>query len=110
MKIGLHIPATTWEGGAGRLGATLTNIVEAAESAGFDTIDVADHLWQHPIMGGPGLNQIEAYTTLGFIAARTHRVRLFALATVGFVPARRFARQDGDDARCAFWGSRHARE
>jgi F420-dependent oxidoreductase-like protein len=81
MKLGLHIPATDWEGGPHRLGAKLAEVVEAAESAGFETIDVADHLWQHPIMGGPELNQIEAYTTLGFIAARTHRVRLFALAT-----------------------------
>jgi alkanesulfonate monooxygenase SsuD/methylene tetrahydromethanopterin reductase-like flavin-dependent oxidoreductase (luciferase family) len=32
-------------------------------------------------MGGPELNEIEAYTTLGFIAARTRRVRLMALAT-----------------------------
>ena len=78
MKLGLHIPATTWAGGASRLGPTLVAVVEAA---GFDTIDVADHLWQHPIMGGPEVSQIEAYTTLGFIAARTRRVRLLALAT-----------------------------
>ncbi len=81
MKVGLHIPSTTWQGGARRLGATLIEVVEAAEVAGFDTIDVADHLWQHPIMGGPEVSQIEAYTTLGFIAARTRRVRLLALAT-----------------------------
>jgi F420-dependent oxidoreductase-like protein len=81
MKLGLHIPSTTWVGGPGRLGATLAEIVEAAEAAGFDAIDVADHLWQHPIMGGPEASQIEAYTTLGFIAARTRRVRLLALAT-----------------------------
>lgn len=81
MKLGLHIPATAWEGGASRLGATLTEIVEVAEAVGFDTIDVADHLWQHPIMGGPEVSQIEAYTTLGFITARTSRVRLFTLAT-----------------------------
>jgi len=81
MKLGLHIPATTWEGGAPRLGSMLAEVVQAAESAGFETIDVADHLWQHPIMGGPEVSQIEAYTTLGFIAAHTRRVRLFALAT-----------------------------
>ncbi len=81
MKLGLHIPSTTWEGGAARLGATLGEIVEAAESAGFDTIDVADHLWQHPMMGGPEVSQIEAYTTLGFIAAHTKRVRLMTLAS-----------------------------
>jgi F420-dependent oxidoreductase-like protein len=81
MKLGLHIPATNWQGGASRLGPTLAGVVEAAEAAGFDAIDVADHLWQHPIMGGPEVSQIEAYTTLGFIAAHTRRARLFALAT-----------------------------
>jgi F420-dependent oxidoreductase-like protein len=63
-------------------------IVELAEAVGFETIDVADHLWQHPIMGGPEENQIEAYTTLGFIAAHTSRVRLLTLATaVTYRPA-----------------------
>ena len=73
MKLGLHIASTTWEGGAARLGATLGDIVETAEAAGFDTIDVADHVWLHPIMGGPEASQIEEYTTLGFIAARIRR-------------------------------------
>jgi len=81
MKFGLHIPSTTWAGGAGRLGATLTEIVETAEAAGFHSIAVVDHLWQHPIMGGPEVSQIEAYTTLGFIAAHTRQVRLLTLAT-----------------------------
>jgi F420-dependent oxidoreductase-like protein len=81
MKLGLHLPATSWAGGAERLGSTLTEVCEAAEAAGFETIDVADHLWQHPIMGGPTESQLEAYTTLGFIAAHTKRVRLLTLAT-----------------------------
>jgi alkanesulfonate monooxygenase SsuD/methylene tetrahydromethanopterin reductase-like flavin-dependent oxidoreductase (luciferase family) len=71
MKLGLHIATTDWKGGAARLGATLIEVAEAAEAAGFDTIDVADHVWLHPIMGGPEANQIEAYTTLRFLAART---------------------------------------
>jgi F420-dependent oxidoreductase-like protein len=83
MRLGLHIAATTWEGGARRLGSTLTEIVEAAEAAGFDAISVTDHVWQHPIvgLGGPAAEQVEAYTALGFVAARTRRVRLLALAT-----------------------------
>jgi alkanesulfonate monooxygenase SsuD/methylene tetrahydromethanopterin reductase-like flavin-dependent oxidoreductase (luciferase family) len=81
MKLGLHIASTDWEGGPGRLGATLAEVAEAAEAAGFDTIGVADHLWLHPIMGGTERNHVEAYTTLGFVAARTRRVRLMALAT-----------------------------
>jgi F420-dependent oxidoreductase-like protein len=81
MKLGLHMPVMDWQGGPARMGTTLAQIVETAEDAGFDLIAVADHLWQHPIMGGPIRNQVEAYTTLGFIAARTKRARLLALAT-----------------------------
>ena len=81
MKLGLHIASSDWEGGPARFGSKLADVAEAAEAAGFDTIDVSDHVWQHPIMGGPELNQIEAYTTLGFIAAHTRRVRLMTLAT-----------------------------
>ncbi len=81
MKLALHIPQTTWEGGPARLGPLLAEIVEAAEDAGFDTISVADHVWLHPIIGGPNGNHVEAYTAVGFIAAHTKRVRLLALAT-----------------------------
>ncbi len=81
MKLGLHMPVMTWDGGPARLRSTLGEIATAAEAAGFDAIDVADHVWQHPIMGGPYEPQLEAYTTLGFLAARTERVRLMALAT-----------------------------
>lgn len=81
MRLGLGIVQTDWEGGPGRLGPLLGEIVEAAEEAGFDTISVADHVWLHPIIGGPLGNHVEAYTTLGFIAAHTKRARLMALAT-----------------------------
>jgi F420-dependent oxidoreductase-like protein len=81
VKLGLGIVATNWEGGAERLGPTLVEIVEAAEDAGFDMISVSDHVWGSKYTGGVEASQIEAYTSLGFIAARTRRVRLLALAT-----------------------------
>jgi len=81
MKLGLHLPVMSWEGGPARLRGTLADIASAAEAAGFDTVTVADHLWLHPIVGGPLRPQLEAYTTLGYLAARTDRVRLMALAT-----------------------------
>jgi len=81
MRLCLHIVETSWTGGPPRLGPLLGEVVETAEAAGFDTISVADHVWLHPIMGGPLEGHVEAYTTLGFIAARTKRVRLMALAT-----------------------------
>jgi F420-dependent oxidoreductase-like protein len=81
VKLGLHIASTSWEGGSARMGALLTEIVETAEAVGFDVIDTADHVWLHPIVGGPEENHIEAYTALSFIAAKTQRVRLMTLAT-----------------------------
>jgi F420-dependent oxidoreductase-like protein len=81
VKLGLHIAATDWRGGSARLGPTLAEVVEAAEAAGFDAISVTDHVWGSEYTGGVEASQVEAYTTLGFIAARTRRVRLLALAT-----------------------------
>jgi alkanesulfonate monooxygenase SsuD/methylene tetrahydromethanopterin reductase-like flavin-dependent oxidoreductase (luciferase family) len=81
MRLGLHINDMNWPGGAAGLRSDLREIVQAAEAAGFDSIAVADHVWVHPIMGGPTRSHVEAYTSLGFIAAHTERVRLLALAT-----------------------------
>jgi alkanesulfonate monooxygenase SsuD/methylene tetrahydromethanopterin reductase-like flavin-dependent oxidoreductase (luciferase family) len=81
MRLGLGLVDTNWDSGPSRLGPLLGEVVVAAEEAGFDTISVADHLWLHPIIGGPRGGHLEAYTTLGFIAGQTHRVRLMALAT-----------------------------
>lgn len=88
MKLGMHIAETGWRGGPAEFARVLTDVVGAAEVAGFDTITVADHVWLHPIMGGPERSHPEAYTMLGFVAAVTERVRLLALATaVPYRPA-----------------------
>lgn len=81
MRIALHINEMSWGADGRRLGPTLAEVVEAAEGAGFDAVAFADHLWLSPWVGGPVGNHLEAYTSLGFIAARTTRVRLLALAT-----------------------------
>ena len=80
MRLGLQINEMSWGDGR-RLGPTLTEIVEAAEAAGFDSIAFADHVWLSPWVGGPMGNHLEADTTLGYIAARTTRLRLLTLAT-----------------------------
>ena len=81
MKLGLHIANTAWDCGPAQLRSRLREVVEAAEAAGFDSIDVADHVWQSSYLGGPEAGHVEAYTTLGFIAAHTSKVRLLTLAT-----------------------------
>jgi F420-dependent oxidoreductase-like protein len=81
MKLGLQINDFSWPGGPARLSTTLAGISQAAEEAGFDRIGVADHFWQHPIMGGPEADELECYTTLAFLAANTSTIKLTAMVT-----------------------------
>ena len=81
MKLGLQLNSFDWNGGPERFGRNLAEIGRTAEQAGFDRIGVADHLWQHPIMGGPEANEPECYTTLAFLAASTDRIGLTAMVS-----------------------------
>jgi F420-dependent oxidoreductase-like protein len=81
LRIGLQIPYFTWPGGPPELGPKLADIARTAEDAGFDSIWVMDHYFQIPMLGGAELDMLEAYTTLGFIAARTSRAKLGTMVT-----------------------------
>lgn len=81
MKIGLHISDFTWDGGAPVLGRRLTEVAQAAEQAGVDRLSVMDHLWQIAHLGPPEHEMLEAYTALGFLAAKTERVKLLTVVT-----------------------------
>ena len=81
MKFGLHIPDFTWEGGADTLRGDLADVARVAEQAGFDRISVMDHLWQIGPVGPVEHAMLEAYTTLGYLAAKTERVKLLTVVT-----------------------------
>src|SRR5215468_11218117 len=81
MKVGLHIADFTWDGGPPALGPRLGEIARRAEDAGVDRISVMDHVWQIGHLGPPEHEMLEAYTTLGFLAARTERVTLLTVVT-----------------------------
>ncbi|MGH9033524.1 MAG: LLM class F420-dependent oxidoreductase [Acidimicrobiia bacterium] len=81
MKLGLHIPDFTWPNGPTGLGEDLARVSRAAESAGFDRVSVMDHVWQIRGVGPPEHEMLEAYTTLGFLAAQTSRIKLMTLVT-----------------------------
>jgi F420-dependent oxidoreductase-like protein len=81
MKLGLHLPDFTFPGGPGRLRDDLATIVAGAERAGFDRVSVMDHVWQIGHIGPPEHEMLEAYTTLGFLAAHTEQVSLMTLVT-----------------------------
>jgi F420-dependent oxidoreductase-like protein len=81
VEIGLHIADFTYPSGPAGLADDLTRIVTAAEDAGFARISVMDHVWQIANHGPPEHEMLEAYTTLGYLAARTSRVDLLAWVT-----------------------------
>jgi alkanesulfonate monooxygenase len=81
MKLGVHIADFTFPGGPATLRDDLTRIAEAAEANRFSRISVMDHVWQIGGLGPADHEMLEAYTTLGYLAARTERVELLAWVT-----------------------------
>jgi len=81
MLIGLHIADFTWPDGPAGIASDLARVATTAEDAGFARISVMDHLWQIGFLGPPEHEMLEAYTTLGYLAAHTSRVELTAWVT-----------------------------
>ncbi len=81
MKLGLHIADFTWDGGPAALRQQLGDVAARAEQAGFDRVSVMDHVWQIGNLGPPEHEMLEAYTALGYLAAKTERVKLLTVVT-----------------------------
>jgi F420-dependent oxidoreductase-like protein len=81
VKLGLQINHFTWPGGPKRLSHDLAAIARTADGGGFDPIGVMDHFFQIRSLGPPELDMLEAYTTLGYLAAHTQRARLLTIVT-----------------------------
>jgi F420-dependent oxidoreductase-like protein len=61
--------------------AWLGRTARAADQSGLDTLWVSDHLLQADPNISPGAEMLEAYTTLGFLASHTERIRLGTMVT-----------------------------
>lgn len=81
MRVGLHIPDFTMDGGPAVLRERLVEMGRLAEQGGFDRISVMDHVWQIGHLGPPEHEMLEAYTTLGYLAGKTERVKLLTVVT-----------------------------
>jgi F420-dependent oxidoreductase-like protein len=81
VKIGLQISNFTWPGGPARIGTDLAAIAKTADEAGFSYISVMDHFFQIGMIGPPEHEMLEAYTTLGYLAASTSRANLLTVVT-----------------------------
>jgi F420-dependent oxidoreductase-like protein len=81
MKIGLQIPDFSTPRGPERLGSELANVARIADDAGFEYIAVMDHFFQIPAVGPAEKEMLEAYATLGYLAACTSRAALLTVIT-----------------------------
>ncbi|HET8614327.1 MAG TPA: LLM class F420-dependent oxidoreductase [Actinomycetales bacterium] len=82
MHVGIHVMRFDYPGGTAHLRQELLDGCEAAEQAGLTWMSVMDHYFQMMPAGFPADDpMLEAYTTLGFMAARTSTLQLGALVT-----------------------------
>ena len=81
MELGLHLPNFTYADGAPALARDLGRIATAAEDAGFRKLSVMDHVWQIGPIGPAENDMLEAYTALGYLAAKTSKIQLLAWVT-----------------------------
>ena len=81
MRIGIHYANFTHPSWETSLVDRLTDAARAADEGGASWFTVMDHYFQMEDLGGPAEPMLEGYTTLGFLAGQTERVRLGLLVT-----------------------------
>ena len=81
MKLGLHYWNYSIPSDPAEMAATLSETARIADEAGFSGFSVMDHYFQMEHAGSAAEPMLEAYTTLGHVAARTERMTLGVLVT-----------------------------
>jgi F420-dependent oxidoreductase-like protein len=83
VKVGLHYWNYSTPPDPSRIAATLGETARVAEQAGFSGFSVMDHYLQMEMAGVSSADEpmLEAYTTLGYVAASTERMGLGVLVT-----------------------------
>jgi F420-dependent oxidoreductase-like protein len=81
MDIGVHYANFSHPGGAQAIAPRLAETARVADQGGAAWFTVMDHWFQMENLGGPPEPMLEGYTTLGYLAAVTERVRLSLLVT-----------------------------
>jgi F420-dependent oxidoreductase-like protein len=81
MHLDLHVPRFTWPGGPPAMGSTLADLARTAEDIGVRALSVMDHWFQMERVWPAEEPMLEGYTTLGFVAAKTERLRMRLLVS-----------------------------
>jgi F420-dependent oxidoreductase-like protein len=81
MELGIHFANFTLPGGASALAPTLAATARAAEDGGCSTFTLMDHWYQMEQLATSQDPMLEGYTSLGFLAGITTKMRLGLLVT-----------------------------
>jgi F420-dependent oxidoreductase-like protein len=81
MRLSISLTEYSWPDTPLAIPRELDAVLRAADDGGLDTVWIADHLMQIAPGTTPEQEMLEAYATLGYLAARTRRVRLGTMVT-----------------------------
>ena len=81
MQLGVHYANFTHPDWEHQLQSRLTETATIADEGGVALFTVMDHYFQMEEMGGPAEPMLEGYTTLGYVAGVTARLRVSLLVT-----------------------------
>ncbi|MEV4497717.1 LLM class F420-dependent oxidoreductase [Micromonospora arborensis] len=81
MKLGLHYWSYSTPADPAAIAPTLAQAATIADQAGVASFTVMDHFFQMEAVASAEEPMLEAYTTLGYVAAKTQRMTLGVLVT-----------------------------
>jgi F420-dependent oxidoreductase-like protein len=81
LDFGLQVSRFDWPGHPATARTALADVARAAEDAGFTSLWVMDHFIQIPNIGREWEDMLDSYTTLGYLAGVTERIRLGTMVT-----------------------------
>jgi F420-dependent oxidoreductase-like protein len=81
LRFGLQVSRFDFDGHPATTAAELAALARAAEDAGFTSLWLMDHVLQIPQIGREWEDMLESWTTLGWLAGVTERIRLGTLVT-----------------------------
>jgi F420-dependent oxidoreductase-like protein len=81
MNLDLHVHRFEWAGGPAAIGPAVSDLAQRAEAIGVRTLSFMDHYFQMDWMAPAEDPMLEGYTSLGFVAGVTDRLRLRLLVT-----------------------------
>ena len=85
MKLSINVTNYSWPRSSSQIAPHLTDLACRADEAGLDTLWVPDHLVQVDPTATVDEPMLEAYTTLGSLAATTTNVHLGTMVTWGSI-------------------------